>query len=127
VLRPASVTGPVTKHIFKNVTLVMSSSAAIITSSETAINGAMSFDITVTDSNGNTMPAGTTVSITTDNGKLTGATSFTVPSNNADYGVDLPVAISSDGTVNAGGAVTIKVKSPKGLETIAIIPIVGGV
>jgi hypothetical protein len=135
VLRPAS-TEPITKHIFKNVTLVMSSSAAIITASTdingvptpiTNINGATSFDIIVTDTNGNTMPAGTTVSITTDNGKLTGATSFTVPSNNADYGVDLPVAISSDGTVNAGGAVTIKVKSPKGLETIAIIPIVGGV
>lgn len=66
VLRSAAATGPKSKHIFMNAKLVMSgSSASTITLSNTVapLISTVSTTLTVTDVNGNPMPAGTTISV----------------------------------------------------------------
>ncbi|GAB4298832.1 MAG: hypothetical protein Fur0034_09970 [Desulfuromonadia bacterium] len=117
---------PRQKHIFRNIELVMSTDHAVITDTCGAITGPATCSVTVTDGNGNTMASGTTISISTDNGKLSGTTSYVVP-NNTGYGDTIPILISSDGTVNAGGAIKIDVKGTHGLVTTHYIPITGGV
>ncbi len=111
---------PKSKNIFKNMELVMSTDAANITiNSADPIVGPGLISFTVADMNGNTMAAGTTINVTADNGKLGAVTSFTVPQN-TEYGQVYAVPISSDGTASTG-SVTISVKSPGGLVTIANI------
>lgn len=111
---------PKTKNIFKNMELVMSTDAADITVlSQNPITGPGLISFTVTDTNGNTMAAGTTITVTADNGKLGAVTSFIVPQNTG-IGQTYSVPISSDGTASTG-SVTISVKSPGGLETVGFI------
>lgn len=105
------------KYIFRNMELVMSTDAAIISVlSADPIVGPGQIRFTVTDMNGNTMAAGTTITVTADNGTLGGVTSFTVPQNTG-YGQTYTVPISSDGTASSG-SVTITVTSVSGLKTI---------
>jgi len=87
-----------TLHVFQNVPMILSGSDAIITmydASFTALGGitfpvcttgalftvpTQTVNVTITDVNGNVMPAGTTVTFASTSGTLTSvATSFTVP------------------------------------------------
>jgi hypothetical protein len=97
-------------HVRGNTAIVFSGSAANITPSPTSVAfaGCTSLaaytppqqivDVIVVDSNGNVMPAGTTVAFATSNGSLlspTGPTSqisFTVPNSNGCRGPDCPIA-----------------------------------
>lgn len=118
---------PTSKYIFKNISLIMSTDEAKITTDlPGAINGPVTFNVTVRDMNNNTMAAGTTISVSTDNGKISSpTTTYTVP-NIIGTGYTFKVVLGSDGTASDGGAVTISVKSSR-LETIYVIPISGGV
>lgn len=123
----AFVGAPTSKFIFKNINLIMCTDEADITTDlEDPITGPVTFHVTVKDGNGNTMAAGTTISVKTDNGKISSPTAtYTVP-NNVGSGYTFSVVLSSDGTASAGGAITITVTSSR-LETILAIPITGGV
>ena len=125
ILRPSAVTGPKSKHVFYNSQIVMSTDAALISVNPDPIVGPGEFDVTVTDRNGNTMAAGTTVTITVPFGTVTGFTSYTVPQNTG-HGQILPVFVAA-GTSPAAqaGTVRIDVKSPGGLTTSAFVTISG--
>jgi hypothetical protein len=122
---PAYVGAPKSKHVFQNSVIVMASSSAIITPSPASITAPGSFTVTVTDINGNTMPAGTTISVSAPFGVLTGQTSFTVPQN-IGFGVTLPLFIAATSTPKfQSGLITITVTSPGGLVTTKIMNISG--
>jgi hypothetical protein len=85
-------------------------------------NSVSTFYVAVFDLHGNPMPAGTTVSISTTNGALSGTTSYTLgctdqPIYTYTPGTTLfPVKIAGDATVS-NGALTIKVTTPRGTVT----------
>ena len=121
---PAFVGAPKSKHVFSNNTIVMSTSSADITA-PSSITGPGNFTITVRDRNGNTMPSGTSITITAPFGTASGAISHVVPQN-IGFGVTLPFNIAAGATPRAqSGLVTVTVTSPAGLITQAFIPISG--
>jgi hypothetical protein len=73
----------------------------------------------------NPMPAGTTVTITTNNGVLSGSTAITVGSTNTTLPMAMPFAIGREGEGNKilGGALTITVTTPKQIVTTMAIAI----
>jgi hypothetical protein len=136
-----------TAHIFRNAEVVFSGSAADITLHNEADGVAttndnkdvdfgactdpkatMTFTAKVKDVNGNPMPAGTTVTVTTENGKLTGDINYVV-ANSADLVVNpqLRFNLTSDcipvGDATPVGNLKVTVKTPKGLETTRSIVI----
>jgi len=98
----------------------MSSSSADITWSPATVTDTTTVDVTVSDINGNTMPSGTKIDITTSTGTLSGITSFVVPQN-LGTGSTYSFGISR-GIVGTSGFITIKVTSPSGLITYGLIP-----
>jgi hypothetical protein len=107
------------------------------------------FNIQVLDLNGNAMPAGTTISLSTNNGTIKTATSIVVPSTNAcktgstgcgaNYQSDtvgvIPVSMVTDAVHTIGppatctdpsgtsGYLTVMVTTPLGLITTVQIPV----
>ncbi|WP_156912162.1 Ig-like domain-containing protein [Citrifermentans bremense] len=115
----------ISKHVFSNSVLIMSTSAASITTSTNTLLAPGLFTVTVSDLNGNTMPSGTTITTAAPFGKLTGNTSYTVPQN-IGYGVTLSFNLAATETPKAQtGYITIKVTTPKGLETTKLIAVTG--
>jgi hypothetical protein len=135
----ADATGLCTRDLVEvrdSVVLVMATSAANILISDatnsvpvssvdlTAVSS-QGLVITVQDLNGNQMPAGTEVSISTNNGELSGQTSFTVPD-----GVRLcdlmSLSVIREATPNnrSEGAMTVTVTSPGGVESSASITVI---
>jgi hypothetical protein len=142
VLQGAAFAGaPKSKHVFSNATIAMSSSAAKITVTPACLAPAFAItrgsfetcDITVADTNGNTMPKGTTVDLTlTTLVPGTGGTAnafvmpafeqFVFPNTNAKAGVTFSVTISNPSVATSPiGSLLIKVKSPGGLVTSGTI------
>jgi hypothetical protein len=133
VLQGAAYVGaPKSKHVFSNSTLVMASSAASITGTCGAVplGSYSSCSVTVSDLNGNTMPAGTTVEfkLTTllPGATLTTATALVMPTydkyifpnSTANFGATFSLTISDPSlTTSAKGLLEIKVTSPGGLVT----------
>jgi len=121
----AFTSAPKTKHVFSNAVIVMASSSALITSSNDPIVAPGAFTITVTDTNGNTMPSGTIITVAAPFGTVTGATSHIV-AQNIGSGVTLPISIAAgDSPKFQTGIITVTVKSPAGLETTRFINISG--
>lgn len=127
VLQGAAYVGaPKSKHVFSNSTLVMAGSAAAVTNScgssiAVLLNGSKSCDITISDVNGNTMPAGTKVAFSftsvTDLIKLT-SDDYTFPNSSANSGVILNVILTDDGTAPVGrGVLKVTVTTPGGVVT----------
>lgn len=122
----AYLTAPKSKHVYSNTTLVMASSAAMIANScgnsiTVALGGSTQCNITVNDVNGNTMPAGTTVTFSYTEVvagiKLT-SDDYTFPNTSADSGVILGVILTDDGTAPVGrGVLKVMVTSPGGVLT----------
>lgn len=132
----AYLSAPKSKHVYSNATLVMASSAANISSTcrSVPLGSYASCTVTVSDVNGNTMPAGTTVEF-----KLTtlikGTTAqtvgksekelsmstfdkFTFPNSTAGSGVTFSIMISDPSqTTPAMGTLEVKTTSPGGLVT----------
>ena len=139
VLQGAAYVGsPKSKHVFSNSTLVMASSAASITSTcgVVPLGSYTTCSATVSDLNGNTMPAGTTVELklTTLIQGTSGTTSvslvmptydkYTFPNSTSNSGVIFSLTISDPSlTTSAKGLLEIKVTSPGGLVTTGSVQI----
>ena len=123
-------------HVRGLTTIVFSGSAALISlPSQINLNaggglagcgGPQNVLINIVDVNGNVMPVGTTIDVTTTNGKLSPTpTSFIVPNTAINGAIPYVIKISGDGTTSAGvctdttpsGVLTVTVKSPSGLIT----------
>ncbi|MHB8472227.1 MAG: hypothetical protein ACYDC8_05120 [Gammaproteobacteria bacterium] len=100
--------------------IVMADSTAAIAISPSPINAKL-IDVNVTITvvgkyNGLVMPAGTTIVVTTTNGTLSGASSFTVPNSTA-FGAGTTtfnLIVKTDGTSSSNGVLTVTVTTPKG-------------
>lgn len=115
----------ISKNVFRNTVIVMSTSEASIETSTNTLLAPGIFTVTVRDLNGNTMPSGTTITTTAPFGKLTGNTNYTLPQN-VGYGVTLSFNLAAAETPKAqSGYITIKVTTPKGLETTELIAVTG--
>lgn len=117
---------PRSKHVFKNIELVMSTSAASITTNPTSLSGPGLLSITIRDLNGNTMASGTKVDVVGPGfGTLSGTTSYTV-AQNTGFGQIIYVFLDAGTTpVPHSGFFKITVTSPSGLPTIANVPVTG--
>ncbi|WP_026960136.1 Ig-like domain-containing protein [Aliagarivorans taiwanensis] len=116
-------------EIRDSVVIVMATSAAnilISDSSNTAAksevdlitNASESLVITVQDLNGNQMPAGTSVSLSTDNGELSGTTSFNIADGTRlcdTFGVTVVRETSPNN--RSEGSLIVEVTSPAGVVT----------
>lgn len=126
----AYIGAPKSKHVFSNTTIVMASSAAVITNScgtsiAVALGGSTSCDITVEDVNGNTMPAGTNVAFSytlVRAGITLTSDPYTFPNSSANSGVTLGVILTDAGvapTPVGRGTFKVTVTSPGGVKTTA--------
>jgi hypothetical protein len=68
------------------------------------------------------MPKGTTITISTDNGKLSGPTSYTVGNTNANGPGSYGITVGTDGT-SSGGTLTVTVTAPGGTKTYSTISV----
>ncbi|MDZ7806927.1 MAG: hypothetical protein U5K71_07410 [Gracilimonas sp.] len=116
------------QEIEKNVMVLFTSSEALISANPTTFdlqpNGGASFTYTVTDINGNPMPAGTQISVEGGEGiEVTGATDFTLGNrlNTGPGSTEFNFSIrDTDEESNDPADLTIKitVTSPSGEETV---------
>lgn len=127
----AYVNAPISKHVFSNSTLVMATSGANISfplcPTTIAKGASISCIVSVSDLNGNTMPAGTTVEFkltTLVPGTAAGSLSmptydkYIFPNNISSSGVNFSITISDPNLVtSAKGLLEVKVTSPRGLVT----------
>lgn len=124
----AFVGSPKSKHVFSNSVIVMASSAALITNScgnsiNVLLGSSTPCSITVSDVNGNTMPAGTTVAFSYTSivsGIQLTSDAFTFPNSIANIGTTLGIVLTDSGvapTPVGRGVFKVSVKSPGGLET----------
>jgi hypothetical protein len=111
--------------------LVMSDSYATIAFTypvppSTSINvsgGAKTVTFTVGDyAHNQPMPKGTTIAISTDNGKLSGPTSYTVGNTNFDGPGTYSISVATDGT-SSTGTLTVLVTSPGQAKSYATISV----
>lgn len=129
----AYITAPRTKHIYSNSVIVMASNTPLFSNScgsaiTVLLNSVKDCIITVSDINGNTMPAGARVEFaitTTMVGTITGATgpiagtalnlassTYTFPNWTFDSAVPIPITISDANTITASrGKLTVTVTS----------------
>ena len=82
----------------------------------------------IVDLHNNSMPVGTTITFTADNGTIVGPSVITVPNDTNNYPLvtsyNYSASIKGDGAINAGvcedttlnGSLTVTVKTPKGNE-----------
>ena len=114
--------------VFDNAHLVMSDSAAAISSSVNPINiisstttkGTISAVMEVKGlSNGLIMPAGTTIALSTTQGTIKDGASYTVPNSAASgmYKTQFPFTIEGKGEAGSGN-LKVTVTTPKGVVTI---------
>lgn len=132
VLQVTPVT-PQSKHIFSNSVLVMATSQAKITGSNIILapNSSTNMTVTISDMNGNTVPAGTTVEftlVTTFPGTgsalliMPAYDKYIFPNNSSATGTNFTLSISNNATTTAPkGYVMVKVTSSAGLVTTKYI------
>jgi len=131
---PSTSTTSRSKYIFYTSKLIMSTSDAIITQVDAsgfpiipaAVSGPGAVYVNVMDAHGNTMPSGTTITISVPFGTATGTTSLTVPQNVVSGGVTLHfnIAASTSPKIQSG-IITVTVKSPGGVISTGTIDING--
>ncbi len=109
-------------HVRDSIVLAMSTSWAVITvdSSSTTLDGLVQVAVTVADTNGNSMPGGTSVAITAPgNATIEGESSFEVSKNTIRPSI-FTFALQPDGTSDSGTTSSLQVKvtsSPSGNVT----------
>lgn len=83
--------------------------------------------LTVMDVNNNSMPAGTTITAVTTNGKLVGVSVFTIPANGEDT-YTLYIQNDASGTPvsdpTSTGTLTVTVKTPGNIETSDVVSVI---
>lgn len=117
-------------HISDGIVLIMASSSANIAITPAATNitratGARTFRVVVTDTAGQPMPAGTTITARSSYGTFVGESAFIQPNTNVQGGtvfqfVVKPPEPSNDDPDNdlQPGTVTVRVVSPSGVESV---------
>lgn len=122
-----------TINVRQSLLLVMSGSAAAIDISPASVNiangGSTTVTVTVSDMHNQPLPEGTTVDISTTQGSIEGgsAGSSSIASTNANTATQYQVTLKgSKPTDPSSGTLTVKVTSPKGIVTIASIPVTEG-
>ena len=114
-----------------SLVLAMSASSATFTFSPTSVdlvtNASQSVQITVADTNGNSMPGNTTIVAETSNGTLVGATSFTILTNTISP-YTFSVLVDREETANSKttGVLTITVTTPKSEISTGSITVTDG-
>ena len=114
-----------TVSVRDSLALVMSDSFAnIVISPNPTVNvsaGAQTVTITVGDlAHNQPMPKGTSIAISSDNGKLSGPTSYTVGNTNFNGPSVYSISVASDGTASTG-TLTVTVTAPSGEKSYATI------
>ncbi len=127
-------------HVRKDIVIVFSGSTAVINVTPSPIDldapvagvagckGPQTVNIFVRDVNGNPMPEGTTISVTTTDGTLSGLTSFTQANTNVQPpNPNYTVSIKGDGSLSGtppvctdtttSGVLTVTVTTPLGTIT----------
>jgi hypothetical protein len=139
ILRPNTVAGPRTKHVFKNNVIVMSTSAAVINTLSSSLTPATTINAatvaggtstavsttlsgSVQDANPNRvnpMASQTTIAVSTQSSCLTvSPTTFTVPNTTIGPTTFSTTVTNSCATgVGSPGIVTVNVTSPSGVVT----------
>lgn len=113
------------KDVFGNLVIVMSTGEAKITAAPASLAGPGSFNVTVTDDNGNTMPSGTTITVVAPFGNLTGLTNYKVIQN-VGAGIALSYSLAAtDSPVAKSGSISVTVTSPSGIPSSLLIPVSG--
>lgn len=88
-----------------------------------ALGNGHNFEVIAEDSNGNSMPGGSTITVETSNATLGSSNSFDV-SNCDDFSANrLPVSISPDGDASAGG-LTFTVTTPGGTTSSSFLSVI---
>ncbi|RYV03151.1 invasin [Shewanella sp. OPT22] len=118
-------------YVFRNIVIVMSGSVPMmrlidIDQSTGVFTTAQTIDLTVSapqtvylalsDENNNTLPAGTTIRATTNNGVIEVGSSYEIGNNISNRPVLLPFVIGEEGSANqkSSGTLTITVETPLG-------------
>ncbi|MFO7749011.1 MAG: PKD domain-containing protein [Desulfobacteraceae bacterium] len=78
------------------------------------INDSQTITVTVADSNGNSMPEGTTIDVEAVNADIDGETSFTVPNSTDPYVVPVALVPKEDEDLATIDSLTVNVTAPKG-------------
>ncbi len=131
---PASMCSPIKSiDVFKNLTVVFSGSHAYISQISPAgtidLGGCTTpgktyeVDLRVVDVNGNPLPVGTTIAVTTSDGTMTGISNFTEANTNVTPAVGAathPVFIKNDVVVTAGPPATCTDPTPSGFLTVTV-------
>ncbi|WP_440904900.1 Ig-like domain-containing protein [Catenovulum sp. SX2] len=124
-------------HVRRDITIVLSGSTpyfrvidsatdADLTVADLVNNTSVSFIAYITDENSNPMPSGTTVTISTDNGVVSGVSSHTF-GNTTDprpSGFSFTLGRESSPNNKSSGTATITVTTPKGFATSRSISVV---
>ncbi len=120
---------PKSIHVRRSIVIAFSGSTANVTVSPLPIDlggcgAAQTLNLTVRDVNNNPMPVGTTIVVTTDNGTLSGPTSFTqISTNTLVLTPNYTVRIKGDGTGSPctdstpTGTLTVTVTTPNRIIT----------
>ncbi|MEO0442586.1 MAG: Ig-like domain-containing protein [Pseudomonadota bacterium] len=106
--------------IYSNENLVLSNNTITLVSATPAINttidvsvSSATVTVTVSDGNNNSLPNGTTLAFSTDNGEIVGGSSTTIP-NNFLAPIVVSIDIRSDGMSSTGGNLDLVVTTPSG-------------
>jgi len=119
-------------HVYKNTTLIASASSSAVVfsvgSADATASAVTNFTFTVKDSNGNIMPAGTKINITTSTGTIATSPAFTVNNGNPISAGEITSATTYSATFIAGsagdsGLITVKVEAPSGTTTFSYLSI----
>lgn len=124
---------PRSKHVFSNSVIVMSSSSpGTVLFTTSSVNVATQtgpsttvIGLTVSDVNGNVMPAGTVISVAGVGGTLSSSFTTTIP-NTTSTGSGLTlfgVPVINSSTTGGSDALKVTVTVPSGLSTIITLPI----
>ncbi|WOT06433.1 invasin [Shewanella youngdeokensis] len=118
-------------NIYRNVTIVMSGSEPYIrlvdidsdtnemsqvTGVDLVNNGSVTVSLFASDVNNNTLPYGTTITASTDNGELVGTTEYTIGSNIGYKPEQFNFTLTQEASPNqkSSGVLVITVQTPKG-------------
>ncbi|QYJ76662.1 S-layer family protein [Shewanella sp. FJAT-52076] len=129
-------------NVFRNLTLVMSGSTPMVRLTNIdkvgdSISAAQPIDLTVaapqtvylflSDVNNNTLPLGTTITATTDNGELSSATSsYIIGNNSSNRPAMYPFTIGVEASANdkTTGTLYITIKTPKGDAVVVSLTVI---
>ncbi|MER2492997.1 Ig-like domain-containing protein [Catenovulum sediminis] len=124
-------------HVRRDITMILSGSNAVFrvidsaTESDLTLidlvnNASVSLTAYITDINGNPMPVGTTVSITTDNGTIQGTSGYEFVNSTSSIPTGFSFTLGQETQVNSvsEGIATITVTTPKGISQSISIPVI---